>query len=263
MDLCLEIIAVLMMVAFVAGIVDAIAGGGGLITVPALLLAGLDPVAAVATNKLQGTFGVASASYSYARAGLISRADARLFFVAALAGGLTGALLVSVVPSDVLRALMPLLLIAVAVYVGVGGKERFSGARERLSAPMFAGALALPIAAYDGFFGPGAGTLYTLALVLTRGHGLIEATGRAKLMNFGSNAGALLMFLLAGSVHIGLGIAMGLAAALGARLGSALAIRSGARLIRPLLVFVSTAMALRLLADPAQPLRPWLAALLV
>lgn len=257
----LEILALLAAVALVAGFVDAIAGGGGLITVPALLLAGLPPVAAIATNKLQGTFGVASSTLAFWRAGRIERRLVLPFFGFAFLGGALGAAVAHLIPDPVLRAAIPVALIGIAVFMLLTPKLGDIDAAPRMGFLAFAICVGLGNGAYDGAFGPGAGTFYLLGLILLCGFSMMRAVAHTRLMNFGSNLGSLLFFLYAGHVLIPLGLAMGAASALGAYIGAQTTMRFGAAIIRPLVVVVSIAMAIRLLIDPANPLGAWLRAL--
>lgn len=255
----LEVVALLACVSFVAGVFDAIAGGGGLIVVPALLLAGLDPVTAIATNKLQGTFGTASATFAFARAGHLNlRAHAS---EAALAFGCAalGALLVQWLPGRLVAGAVPVVLVAVALYFAFAGALRDAvspprpGAKGR--AALFGLGVVPLVALYDGAFGPGAGSFYMLGIVALVGAGAVAAVARTKLLNVSSNAGSLAVFLVAGQALVMLGLVLGVANALGARLGALLAMRFGTRLVRPLVVLVCLALAARLLSDPAHPLR--------
>jgi len=242
-----DLLAVLVLVAFAAGVIDAIAGGGGLLTVPALLLAGLPPVAALATNKIQGCFGAASAAVAYARAGQVRPASQAGPAALAFAAAGAGALLASSLPVEAIRDGLPVLLIAIALYFalkkGLGDDDR----TERLSAPAFGATLVPAVGFYDGLLGPGAGSFYMLGFVTLRGMGLLRATAHTKLLNAASNLGALAVFALVAQPWWGLGLAMALAQVAGATLGARLALRVGARVIRPLLVAVSLALAARLL----------------
>ncbi|HRE20270.1 MAG TPA: TSUP family transporter [Rhabdaerophilum sp.] len=257
-QLALDLVALLVLAAFAAGFVDAIAGGGGLITVPALLLAGVPPVSAIATNKLQGTFGVASSSFAFWRAGRIERQYLIPFFLAAFAGGVAGAAVAHLVPDPVLRVAIPVALVAIAIFVLLSPKLGDADAKPRMGITAFALTFGLGNGAYDGAFGPGAGTFYLLGLILLCGFAMMRAVAHTRLMNFGSNLGSLLFFLYAGHVLIPLGLAMGFASACGAYLGARTTMRFGAGLIRPLVVIVSLAMAFRLLIDPSNPLGAWL-----
>lgn len=250
--------ALLILVALVAGFVDAIAGGGGLITVPAMLIAGLPPVSAIATNKLQGTFGVASASLAFWRAGLLETRLMLPFGAAGFSGGVIGACLVHLAPVGLLRVLIPLLLAGVALYMLLSPKLGDQDAKARLSPLLYASSFGVMIGVYDGAFGPGAGTFYLITLILFCGFGMIRASAQTKWLNFSSNLGALLFFLQAGQVLIALGLAMGLAAALGAHLGARTTLVFGTKLVRPLVILVALGMALRLVLDASHPFGVWL-----
>lgn len=256
----LDLLLLLTGIAFVAGAVDAVAGGGGLIIIPALLLSGLDPVAALATSKLQASFGSGSATFAFARARCIHWPTAWPMALAAFIGSVIGTGLVKLLPREALQILIPFLLIAVAVYFALSPKIRDEDAQARLTPLAFTFTGALGVGFYDGLFGPGAGSFYMLGFVLALGYGVVKATAHAKLLNFGSNLGSLIMFAFAGVIVWPLGLAMGAAQLLGAQLGSWLALKLGAQLIRPLLIVMCLGLAIRLLADPTHPVRRWLAA---
>lgn len=249
LDLGWEVLALLVAAGFVAGFIDSIAGGGGLIGVPVLLLAGADPVTALATNKIQGLFGSASAAISYARAGLVN--PRRQLAPAAMAFGASvlGALAVSVLPTDLLRAALPVLLIAIALFFALKPGLDDLDRTERISPRLFMLTLAPAIGFYDGLLGPGAGSFYMLGFVMLAGYGVLRATAHTKLLNLASNCGGLLAFAFVASPWWGVGLLMGAAQFAGAQVGARLAARVGARLIKPLLVVMTTAMALRLMWD--------------
>ena len=257
-----ELLATLFAVAALAGAFDAIAGGGGLLTLPALLLAGLDPVAALATNKLQGTFGSVSATTAFARRGLIDWKTALPVGLAAGLAGLAGALCASLLSPAFLKALVPVLLITIALYFALSRALKAEDAPPRLALTVFAGLIAPLVGFYDGIFGPGAGAFYMVAIVTLLGYGALKATAHTKLANAASNLGILTLFALKGAVVWPIGLAMAAGAFLGAQIGSRLAMRFGPGLIRPLLVTMSCAMAIKLLCDPANPLRQLLSGLL-
>ncbi|WP_336743608.1 TSUP family transporter [Aureimonas altamirensis] len=241
------IVVLIVAAAFFAGFVDAIAGGGGLITIPALLLGGFDPLSALGTNKLQSLFGSGSATIAYARRGLV---DVKTLLPAAalsFAGACAGALAAMLLPPDLLGGILPFLLIAIAVYFAV--KPNLSDIdRERRISPVFFACFFVPlIGAYDGLFGPGTGSFFMIAFVALAGYGVLKATAHTKLLNFASNLGGFAIFAFSGSIHWKLGLAMGIAQFCGARLGAASAVRFGAKLIRPLLVAVCTILALKLI----------------
>lgn len=240
-------------VGLVAGFIDAIAGGGALLTVPALLLAGLDPVTALATNKLQSSFGSGSAAFAFARRGLIDFRASWPLAAAAFIGACLGVEAIRYAPLALLSALLPVLLILMAVYFGFSPKLSDTDAKARLTRSGFAG-VAAAIGFYDGVFGPGTGSFLMLAFVLLLGYGVVKAAAHTKLLNFTSNIAALMLFGLSGHILVLVGLAMGAGQFIGAQAGSHLAIRHGARLVRPLLVLVCCAMAIRLMLDRTNPL---------
>lgn len=259
--LSLELLALLFGVALVAGTFDAIAGGGGLVTLPALLLAGLDPATALGTNKLQSSFGSTTATRAFAKRGLIDWKTAWPIALTAGLASLVGALCASLLSPRVLSTLVPILLIVIAIYFGLSKVLKSEDAAPRLALPLFAGFVAPIVGFYDGIFGPGAGAFYMVAIVSLLGYGVLKATAHTKLANAASNVGALVLFVAKGAVIWPVGLVMAAGAFLGAQLGSRLAVRFGARLIRPLLVVISCAMAVKLLSDPANPLRQMVLAL--
>lgn len=242
-----DTLMLLMAVAAAAGMVDAIAGGGGLLALPALLWAGLPPVQALATNKLQGTFGTATASYHFVRRGEIDLARLQVPILMTFVGSVAGTLAVQRLGSDVLSQIVPVLLIAFALYFLFSPRIGDFDAHHRIHHGTFGLLIGCSVGFYDGFFGPGTGTLFAAAFVLLLGYSLRRATAGTKLLNFTSNIASLLFFALAGQVVWQVGLPMGLAQMAGAWLGSHLVIRHGTRLVRPLLVTVSLAISLKLL----------------
>lgn len=243
----LPLIAALVAAAVAAGFVDAIAGGGGLITVPALMLAGVPPDQALATNKVQGSFGAATAAASYARSGLVDLRRQLPTAALAFAAGGAGAALVSSLPTDLLRIFLPVMLIGIALFFALKPGLNDLDRTARLTPAVFALTAVPALGFYDGLIGPGAGAFYMLAFVTLGGFGILKATAHTKLLNFASNIGGLTVFALAGSPLWMVGLLMGAGQIVGAWIGSRLAMRVGARVIKPLLVVTSTALALRLL----------------
>lgn len=241
-----------------AGLIDAMAGGGGLITVPALALAGFDPVTALATNKLQGSFGSGSAALAFARAG---RIDLRLMWPVALAsaaGAFAGALALTHVPRDAATVALPFVLVGVALYFALSRRIGEEDVRQRLPAPAVLATVVPLVGFYDGVFGPGTGSFFTMGFVELLGYGLLKATAHAKLANFASNVTALVLLAFSGHVVVGLGLVMGLGQVLGARVGVHLTMRHGTRLLRPMIVVACCALALRLALVPSHPVGAWL-----
>lgn len=248
-ELGLQVLPLLMCAAFVAGFIDAIAGGGGLITVPALLLAGASPIEALGTNKVQGMFGSGTAAWSFARRGHVNLRQQLPAALTALIASATGAALATWLPTEVLRYALPVVMVCIALFFafkpGLDDLDR----TERMTPALYGVTMVPMIGGYDGLFGPGAGSFYMIAFVTLAGYGVLKATAHTKLLNFASNIGGLLGFALAGAPLWATGLLMGLCQMAGARLGSALAMRIGARVIKPLLVVTSTSLAIKLLWD--------------
>lgn len=239
----------LFLAAFAAGFVDSIAGGGGLITIPALLSCGIDPQSTLGTNKLQASFGSGTATWHYAAAGTVELRDCtRSFFVTLVAAAL-GALAVQQVGPEFLRKAIPILLVIVAVYLVLKPQLGERDLHARMPRPAFDLTFGLLIGFYDGFFGPGTGTFWAMAYVLGQGFNLTKATGYTKVMNFASNLSSLIFFILGGKVLFLVGLLMGSGQLLGARLGSRMVITRGTRFIRPIFLTVVFALILKLLVD--------------
>lgn len=249
LEVSFDLFLLLLAAGFFAGFVDAIAGGGGLITVPVLMLSGASPVTALATNKVQALFGAATAAQAYSKGGHVNLREQTGPALIAFAASVAGALLVSVLPVEWIRMVLPVLLIGIAVFFaakkGLGDLDR----HRRLSPAVFAATMVPLCGLYDGLLGPGAGSFYMLAFVMMAGHGILKATAHTKLLNLASNAGALLAFAFVATPWWVTGLAMGAAQIAGARAGAALAQKQGAKLIKPLLIFTSVALALRLIWD--------------
>ena len=233
-------------VALLTGFIDAIAGGGGLIMMPALLFAGVPPVNALATNKLQSMFGVAVACRNYARKGLVDWRANILSITAVFVGASAGVLAVQSVDAHALELVIPLMLMAVAIYVLFSPRMSDEDAHQRVSAKGYA-PVGAAIGAYDGFFGPGAGTFFTASIVGLRGLGLTRATAMTKLLNLTSTVASVIFFAIGGKMFWLLGLCMAVGSMAGGWMGSHTAIRFGAQLIRPLLVLLSLALTGRLL----------------
>jgi uncharacterized membrane protein YfcA len=245
--------AMCVLAAGAAGWVDAIAGGGGLLTVPALLAAGLPPHEALGTNKLQAVLGSGTAALQYTRAGLVEPGNCVVGMLAAWAASGVGAAAVQAVDVGLLRRLIPLMLLLVTLWAALRprfGDRACGQGRVSWGFDLLAGVV---LGFYDGFFGPGTGTFWAAVLVSRGGMDLAGATARTKLMNFASNAGALMVFAGAGAMHGGLGLAMGVAQACGARLGARMAAARGVRFIRPVFLAVVVALILRVAWDAWGP----------
>jgi len=233
----------------VAGFVDSIAGGGGLITLPVMLSLGGDPQTALGTNKLQATFGSASATWHYSRAGAVDLRDCWRVCVITFVGAMIGSLGVRQIGADALKVIIPLLLIAVAGYSLRTPQLGETETPPRLARIRFDFIFGLLLGFYDGFFGPGTGTFWTMAFVLMLGFNLTRATGYTKAANCSSNVSSLLVFVLAGKVNYLAGSVMGAGQLIGARFGSRMVVARGTKFIRPVFITVVLTITGKLLYD--------------
>jgi len=263
MHLAPEVIALLALAATLAGFIDAIAGGGGLITLPALLAAGVPPVMAIGTNKIQGSVGTASATWSFWRAGKIDFHHIKIPLAFTLVGAVLGSLLLLVADTRWLMVLLPILLIAIALYFLLGPKASDEDSHARLT-PLAYAFVAGGIGLYDGFFGPGTGSFLRAEPRHPDGHGPDprhrphQGAQPDEQRRLGGGSWPPAVTCCGSSAS-----AWPSAQFIGGRLGSRAALRFGPKLIRPLLVVICLAMVAKLLSDPANPLRhlveAWLA----
>ena len=244
-----ELLLLLFGIAVLAGFIDTLAGGGGLITVPVLLLSGLSPIQALATNKIQSAFGTMVATGNMFRNRLITIESIRFPFFMSLLGAALGTLLVQQLNVALLDVVIPLVLVLIGLYFlfakGAGAVERKPRVRERV----FNTTVVPAIGFYDGLFGPGTGSFFSLANVALRGEQIVQATAKAKAFNFASNIASALVFMLGGKVLWSAGIAMMIGQVIGATLGSKVMISHGAKVIRPIIVTVCFLMVIRYLWD--------------
>lgn len=225
---------VLFLTGLVAGMVDAMAGGGGIITIPVLLNLGVPPAFALGTNKLQASFGSVSAAWHFSRAGTVDWKACRIGVITTLIGSVAGAIAVQRIDGAVLGDIIPWLLGGIFVYTLLRPEIGTEPRAPRLSPRSFFCGFGLALGFYDGFFGPGTGSFWTFALVLLLGADFLRATAHTKVMNATSNVAALASFLFAGKVYFGAGLLMGAGQLIGARIGSKLVLTKGARFVRPI-----------------------------
>lgn len=242
-------------VAFLAGFIDAIAGGGGLITLPALFLAGVPPAMALATNKLQASAGSVSATVVFARKGMIEWRTGRILALTAMVGGVSGALLVSSIDRKSLTTIVPILLLLVATFFALAPKLSNEDGKQKISILLFSTTIAPVLGFYDGVFGPGTGSFFMMGFVFLVGLGVLRAMSFTKLANASSNLGALMVFITKGMILWPLALTMAGASFLGAQLGARCAVRVGVRLIKPMLIIMCCSMATKLFMMQDNPLR--------
>ena len=228
----MTLLLVLFLTGLAAGCVDAMAGGGGLITLPVLLAAGVPAQQCLGTNKFQAAFGTAAAVWRYARAGLVTWDRVRWAVLWTFLGATVGAYAVSRLSAEGLEKLVPWLLLAVALYTlcspSLGGVQR-AGV---LSVATFSLLAGLGLGFYDGFFGPGTGAFWTLACVLLLGLSLPQATAFTKVVNLTSNVASIFIFAAQGSIRWEIGGVMICGQLIGAHIGAGLVLQHGAVLVR-------------------------------
>ena len=251
-DPSLTVIILLSLVGLAAGFVDAIAGGGGLLTLPAILLAGLPPHLALGTGKGQAVFGSGISLLRFYHSPLLDRHRAWTSFGAGFVGSAIGVALVWLVPPTALRPLVTALLLAVAIFMLVYRPKPSPDFAVRR--PLWlAGIVGLFMGFYDGFFGPGTGTILIMIYLLGWRDRLDAASANAKVPNFASNLAATIMFAWAGLIVWPISLPMGVGQAIGGYLGAQVTIRRGQGLVRGFVVCVSIALVARLVWQMLEP----------
>jgi uncharacterized membrane protein YfcA len=244
-------LTLLCLAGFAAAAVDAIAGGGGLINLSAVLAAGVPPHFALGTNKFSGSFGSATSAYTFMRSGKVHIPLMKFTVPCTLAGSVIGVLTALKINQDFLRLIILVLVFATAIYTiakkDFGSENKFT---ELTKKNITQGCLfAFFLGFYDGFFGPGTGSFLIFLFIKIYGFDFTVAAGNSKVLNFVSNFASLVMFAVNGKIYYMLGIPIGLAMIAGARLGSKIAIKNGAKVIKPIFVTIALVLALKLLLD--------------
>ncbi|RUT31204.1 hypothetical protein EMQ25_10090 [Arsenicitalea aurantiaca] len=242
-----QVLMLLGLVGVLAGFVDAIAGGGGMVALPVLLSVGVPPVAALATNKLQGAIGTSVAVFTYWRRGFIDFRALIWAIPVTFAGSYLGAVTVKSIDTSLLQIAVPLALIGIAGYFLFAPKLSDADRAARLGFAIFVPIMGFAVGFYDGIFGPGTGSFFTMGFVTLFGLGLTRAAGNTKALNLVSNLAALALFIPAGDVLWPAALVMAAGQIVGGYLGAITGIKFGARIIRPLVVLVSIGLAVRLL----------------
>jgi len=241
MNITIQIILIVCPLIFLAGFIDSIAGGGGLISLPAYLFAGLPMHNAIATNKFSSTFGTAISTYRYIKSGSANLKSALASVVGALVGSYAGARLALALDEKYLQYFLIIALPVIAVFVLTRknfGKDDTAFNLPPSKVVVFSVISGFVIGAYDGFFGPGTGTFLILAYTGIIGFNLKTASGNAKIVNLASNVAALITFIFSNKVMFQIGIPAALCGTLGNWLGSGLAIKKGSGVIKPFIIVV-------------------------
>lgn len=234
--------------AFISAIIDTMAGGGGLITVPALLLIGVPPASALGTNKLQAVFGSGTAAYRFFRYGNMSLKEVAPGVLYTFIGASLGTTAVIYMNPEHLKRVIPFLLIIALVYMILAPQKKLEdGQKAKMPYHRFMLLSGLALGFYDGFFGPGTGSLWCIAMMFFIGFPITKATMHTKVYNFTSNLFSLIVFLFAGHLMIILGLVMGVAQIFGAMIGAHLVMSKGSKLIRPVFILMVSVMIVALL----------------
>lgn len=244
-------ILILCAAGFVAAAVDAIAGGGGIITVPSLLAAGIPPHFALGTNKFASSFGAVTSAYTFTSSGKVNIPLMRYAAPCTLAGAAIGVQAVLHINQKYLQVTILILVFATALYTVLkkdfGSEDNFKGlTRNNI---IYGCIIAFTLGFYDGFFGPGTGAFLIFLFVTVFGFDFTIASGNSKVLNFVSNITSLVLFSLNGKIYFFIGIPMGLSMMAGARIGSKIAIKNGAKIIKPIFVTIALALTVKLLLD--------------
>ncbi|OOF65814.1 TSUP family transporter [Rodentibacter sp. Ppn85] len=249
MELGIEVLAILFIVAFVAAFIDAIAGGGGLITIPALLMTGMPPALALGTNKLQAIGGSFSASLYFLRKRAVNLREFWFILLCVFIGSALGTILIQMLDTSVFKKILPFLILAIGLYFLFTPKLGAQDCKQRLSYIVFAVIISPFLGFYDGFFGPGTGSIMSLACVTLLGFNLTKATAHAKVMNFTSNLASFMLFLAGGKISWTIGIVMMAGGILGANIGARMVMTKGKTFIRPMVVIMSLLMTAKMAYD--------------
>ena len=251
MELAVEpsIFIILCVVSFVAGFVDAIAGGGGLLTLPALIATGLPPHIALGTNKVAATFGTFTASLAFYKNKLFSPSFWKLSIITTITGSIIGTLVISHISTDSLEKAVPVMVVLVAIYTlmhkpAPDSDHSLPEQTPELKAKQLAQGTTLGF--YDGVFGPGTGAFWTVSSVSMYKTNLLISSGVARTMNFFSNISSLTTFVILGHYSLLIGIGMGFSQMAGAWMGAHSAIKLGSKFIRPVFITIVIIMAIKL-----------------
>ena len=241
----IELLALLFLVSVVAGLLDTLAGGGGLISIPALILSGVPPLAALGTNKLQGCMGTATASYMMLKNKRIRWNNMKHLMLTAFVGAAVGTTAVQFMNTEVLAFVIPTVLLVIAIYFLLSPTLVKTQGGPKLTHKTYKNIVIPVIGYYDGMFGPGTGSFFALSGVVCRGHDLITATATAKPLNFATNIASLIIFLVAGHIVWVIGLLMMLGQCIGAWLGAHCLFKINPAYLRVIVVLMCGGMLLK------------------
>lgn len=238
----IELLSLLFLTSVIAGLIDTLAGGGGLISLPALILSGVPPLSALGTNKLQGSMGTATATYMMLKNKKIKWHDIKPIMLMAFIGSVLGTMTIQVINSDILTFVIPLVLLCIAIYFLVSPKVTQTEAKPKLTKKHYKNTVVPFIGFYDGMFGPGTGSFFAMSGVFCRGLDIIKSTAVAKSLNFSTNIASLIVFVIAGHIVWVIGLLMMFGQIIGAWLGSHFLFKINPSYLRFLVVFMCICM---------------------
>ena len=243
--LSIELLFYLFSISVVAGFLDVLAGGGGLLTLPALMMSGIPPLSALGTNKLQGCMGTATATYMMLSKKKVSWHDVRYLMLTAFIGSVLGTIIVLSINVEVLSFVIPVVLLFIAIYFLLMPKQSEIKQKPKIAKWKYQNVIVPAIGYYDGMFGPGAGSFFSLSGVLFWGHGLISSVAAAKPLNFSTNIASFIVFLIAGHVVWVVGISMMVGQVIGAWLGSHCLFKVKPEYLRVIIVIMCVSMLIK------------------
>ncbi|MGR5061951.1 TSUP family transporter [Photobacterium sp. DNB22_13_2] len=246
MEVTLDIVAIFFFVALLAGFVDAIGGGGGLIILPALLLVGLTPAQALSTNKLQAIFGKISSVGYFAKQGLIDVSRLKVPLVLSFLSAGFGAYLVQTIPSSYLSQFLPFMIMAAMIYIFFSPRLADFDTQSRIPIGVYGVTVGAVISFYDGFFGPASGSFFVISFVALLGFSTAKAVAHTKLLLLVTNLAALMVFITGGEIVWKLGLVMAVGQWIGAKYGSKLVHHKGSKVVKPALITVCSIMLVKL-----------------
>ncbi len=245
-ELSLEIVLILFFVALFAGFIDTLAGGGGLLTTPALILAGLPPLMALGTNKLQAVAGSATASFMMIKKKKVTIKEVKSLFLFAFLGSALGTIIIQFIDISILNIIIPLVLFFIGIYfLFMPNVQNIQNKKEKMSQNTYAKTIVPLIGTYDGMFGPGTGSFFSLSAIALRAKELIKATALAKVMNFGTNLASIIIFIIYGQVAFYIGFIMMIGQLIGAYFGANTLMKINPNYLRAIVVFMCFTMLIK------------------
>lgn len=241
----IDILFLLFSIAIIAGFIDTLAGGGGLITMPALMISGVPPLATLGTNKLQGSMGTATSMYMMLKHKRIHWHEVKHIMLFAFIGSVLGSIAVQFIHVEILSFIIPTVLLLIVLYFLISPMPKEGESKPLLSEKKYQYTVVPSIGWYDGMFGPGTGSFFSLAGVSLRGHGLINSTAIAKALNFSTNIASLFVFMIAGQLVWIIGGVMMLGQLIGAWLGSHCLFKINPIHLRVIVVLMCVAMLIK------------------